>query len=95
MQISIEELVEIIVKELLAKGIVINSTSVSKDIGRKSEEKKLIEIDMSGFKTPVLTENQLTSLESSIEEIIIPERTIITPGAREIIHKKKLKVIYK
>jgi hypothetical protein len=98
-QISIEKLVEIIVrevvKELLAKGIVIDNTSFSHNKIEYLEEKKSIEIDMSGFRTPVLTENQLTSLESSIEEIIVPGGTILTPVAREIIQKRKLKINYK
>ena len=52
-------------------------------------------IDMSGYKSPVLTENQLVILNHETEGVIIPIGTVITPGAKDIVRQKKIKLIYK
>jgi len=49
-------------------------------------------IDLSMFKTPVLAEHHLLSLDPSVTEIVIPRRTVITPGARDVIKKRSLVV---
>jgi len=93
MKISIERLIELIVKQVVAE---LTKRGVEIDFG---DENKLllntkVEIDMSCYKTPVLTENNFQFI-SAEGEIIIPEKTVITPGAREIIKKKKLIVTHK
>ena len=93
MKISIEQLIELIVKQVVAE---LTQRGVEIDFGN---EKNIslstkVEIDMSGYKTPVLTENN-SQLNFAEREIIIPEKTVITPGAREIIKKKKLIVTHK
>ena len=92
MKISIEELIEIIVseviKELGKQGVEIDFGSQKRDTGSSKEQVK--EIDMSEYKTPILTENQLLALGEDIKEIIIPGKTIITPVAHEIAKKRKL-----
>lgn len=96
MKISIEELVEIVIrevmKELLKKGVKIDFNSSEKDEVKSNDNIK--EIDMSGYKTPVLTENHLNEIDPEINEIVIPEKTIITPGAKIIIKTKQLAVRY-
>ena len=47
-------------------------------------------IDMSNYKTPILTENHLLTLDPKINEIVVPKGTIITPGARDIIKRHKI-----
>ncbi len=96
MEISLEKIIEIVtrevIKELAIKGIVIDSTLNQASLGSKT---KAWTMDMSEFKTPVLTENMLASLDKGTSEIIIPRRTFITIGARDIIKRKKVTIIYK
>lgn len=54
-----------------------------------------IEIDMSGYRTPILTEDYLTRLAPSVSTVIIPCATVLTPGARDLIRKKKLSIVRK
>lgn len=60
-----------------------------KDYTGNSKE-KIKEIDMSNYKTPLITENQLLAIGEEIREIVIPEGTIITSVANEIIKKRNL-----
>jgi ethanolamine utilization cobalamin adenosyltransferase len=50
---------------------------------------------MSAFKTPVLTENMILQADNNLSEIIIPEGTVITPGAKDLINKRRIRTIYK
>lgn len=99
MEISIEKLIEIIVGEVVTglqkHGVEINSSLKQNELIKTSlfvSKTKII--DMSNYKTPLLTENSLLTLEQNICEIIVPLRTLITPGARNIIKKKKLIITY-
>ncbi|MEJ5352546.1 MAG: hypothetical protein WHS65_13230 [Melioribacteraceae bacterium] len=89
-------MVEIIVSEVLnelsKRGINI---LYEKNIDDKISNKKVYEVDMSEYKTPILTERMLIMIDSTISEILIPAGTIITYGAREIIKKRNLKINYK
>jgi hypothetical protein len=49
-------------------------------------------VDMSGFKSPVLLERHVFMLSPEIKEIVVPAGTVVTPGARDIIKKKNLKL---
>ena len=98
MEINIEKLIEIIVREvvteLLRRGIPVDipkneTAAVCSEISI-TEKKKYTVIDMSMYKTPLLTENQLTALDSAVTEIRIPKGTIITQGAKDIIKKRNL-----
>ena len=51
-------------------------------------------IDMSSYKTPVLTENILELINKDVNEIIIPKGTVFTPGARDIIKKRNFIISY-
>lgn len=101
MTIEIEKLIEIIVKEVIAellkRGEVIDFSHEKLTIDNSNTELKLdvkrLAIDMSNYKTPLLTEGHLASLGSEIVEIVVPTNTIITPGAKEIIKKQKLILI--
>lgn len=89
MEINIESLIKIIVKEVIAElsksGIKIKYAEEN-ILGSKM--KKQHKVNMNGFKTPVLTENSFDLIDPAVEEIIIPEGTVLTPGAREIIKKR-------
>lgn len=101
MRIEIESLIDIIVKEVIAvlsKGGVdvasppIGRISAASPVSSKERKRREV-IDMRSYKTPVLTENMLASLDAHTIEIVIPKETVITPGARETIKKKNLTVI--
>lgn len=100
-QISIEQLVESIVREVIAeltkRGVAIDSHAVP---GRKvpighAGGGLTLEIDMSGYRTPVLTESQLNRIDSKVSTIIVPCTTVVTPGAWGIIRSKKLTLVRK
>jgi hypothetical protein len=96
LKIAIDELVKIIVAEVLTElsrqGIEVDYSSFKKiDFLENNTNDKEI-IDLSSYKTPVLTEKHLMSLNKNKKEIIIPKRTVITPNARDIIKIRKLKV---
>jgi hypothetical protein len=101
LKISIEELIELITREVISEltklGIVVEFDSPKNVLvmTKTTSTKTSIEIDMSNYRTPVLTENNLSMLDSSVTEIIIPVGTIITPNARDIIRKKKLIITHK
>ncbi|MBN1782677.1 hypothetical protein JW948_16190 [bacterium] len=96
MEVSIEQIivriVQEVVRELKARNVTVvygGSTPVSGVQGRSRSET----IDMSAYKTPVLTENRLQRLHELTGEVIVPEGTIVTPKARELIRRKNLKIV--
>ncbi len=94
-RIDIKKLIELIVAEVINElekrgyEITFGENIVEED---KNDS---YEIDMSAFKTPVLTENMLLQVDKNISEIIIPENTVITQSAKEFINKRRIKIIYK
>ena len=99
MKINIESLVEIIVKEVIAElskiGVEVEYLKEMKSGNfSRLENRKKQEIDMSGFKTPILTEYALESIGQDVNEIIIPKGTVFTPGARDIIKKRNFIINY-
>ena len=51
-------------------------------------------IDMSAYKSPVLTENHIKRLHELTGEIVVPGGTIITPKARQALRSKKIAIVY-
>ncbi len=98
MKINIEKLVEIITNEVVEQltklGVEIDYSSIKeRKIISGNNRKNLNEIiNLKNYKTPVLTINQLNSLGEDILEIEVPRGTIITPGARDIIKKRNLRI---
>ena len=99
MKINIENLVEIItkevIKELLKIGVELDFSKEMKtgNLSNKGNQKKQ-EINMSGYKTPILTEYALETIGRDVNEIIIPKGTVFTPGARDIIKKRNFIISY-
>ncbi|MEJ2614006.1 MAG: hypothetical protein P8Z35_03525 [Ignavibacteriaceae bacterium] len=99
MKINIENLVEIIakevIKELLKIGVELDFSKEikSNNLSNNGNQKKQ-EIDMSGYKTPILTEYILEAIEPDVNEIIIPKGTVFTPGARDIMKKRNFIISY-
>lgn len=94
---SIEEIVEFVtrevIKELRRQGVNVISTLPDKPGAENGKE--VLELDMSGYKTPVLTEISFHKIASGTKELIVPEKTVITPGARDIIKRKQIRISYK
>lgn len=99
LKINIENLVEIItkevIKELLKIGVEFDFSNeiITSNLSNNGNQKKQ-EVDMSGYKTPILTEYALESIGRDVNEIIIPKGTVFTPGARDIIKKRNFIISY-
>ena len=96
MEIALDQLIQrvtsAVVKELKSQGIQILHSSPSgpgsDDINRlrtKSEK-----IDMSKYRTPILTESHIRRLHELTGEVIIPKGTVITPKARELVKQTQI-----
>ena len=98
MKIDINKLVELIIKEVVSelskRGIEIEdedlSSKISYSLTSSQGKGQSLIINMNEYKTPVLTESRLESLDPGITEIVIPKGTVITPGAKDIIKKRNL-----
>jgi hypothetical protein len=82
----IEEIVRRVVQEVLQE------LSVSQTAGYYGFKNKSERLDFSGYKTPVVTERHIHHLHELTGEIVVPEKTVITPKARDIIREKRIKV---
>ncbi len=99
--ISIEQLVESIVREVVAeltkRGVEIGSSG-----GPRRSTPLLpagagstLEIDMSAYRTPVLTEGQLSRVDAKVSTIVVPCNTVVAPGAWGVLRSKKLTLVRK
>jgi len=89
---SLEEIVALVVKEVILelskKGIQIDG-EISNLINTRNSRRK-IKLEMKKYKTPLLIEANILELGLGIEEIEIPEKTIITPSACDLIRERKI-----
>lgn len=100
MKIEINKLVETIVRIVIEELVKLEVVKI--EIGSQQTDTKLLTnsvnsnhravIDMSNYKSPILTEERILSLDPLISEIIVPKRTVLTPGARDLIKKRNLVV---
>jgi hypothetical protein len=96
MNLSIEELVNKVVAEVLAelsrRGLKVDHRSPQNPPSKTAtpQNTSVHVVDMSGFRSPVLLESHLLSLGPEVKEIAVPAGTVITPGAKDIIKKKNL-----
>ena len=95
MEINIEKIIQIVtkqvVKELQSSGVKITYNSGS-GVNHQALHTKTETIDMSKYKTPILTENHIRRLHELTGEVIVPEGTVITPKAREMIKDKRIEI---
>ncbi len=92
MKISLDEIISLVVKEVIAelarRGIQVeNSTS---NTFSTNTAKKKIKMDLSEYKTPLLTENHILQIDSDIVGIEVPIKTIVTPSAQDLIRQRKI-----
>lgn len=96
MKIYIEEIVTLVVKEvekeLKKRGIEIDYSCSGKNSDCTKSISKTIELTFEGFKTPLVTEEKVLSLNENIREVVVPKKTIITPSAFDLIKKRKIKI---
>ncbi|MBN2103363.1 hypothetical protein JW835_04900 [bacterium] len=98
MQIAIEELIRKITREVIRELSRQNITILVKDGTLASQNQNSIhqtrieKPDMSKYKTPILTENHIQRLHELTGEVVIPEGTVITPKARELLREKRIKI---
>ncbi len=99
-KIDFEQIVEIIVREVISElsrlGVEIEFSSGESQTERQfkfTNSSKCSIIDMKEYVTPILTEDKIESLEPEVIEIVVPEDTILTLGARDIINKRNIKLI--
>ena len=103
-EVSLEKIINLVVREVVSelekRGVKIVTSSQNSPIntggsltvtGIKTKTEK---IDMTGYKTPILTERHIDRLHELTGEIIIPMGTVITPKAREVIKQKNLSIRY-
>lgn len=99
MEISIEKLVSLVtaevVKELVKQGVTVTSPSGSVLNANVAPplNTKVQKIDMSKYKTPVLTENHIRRLHVLTGAVVVPKGTIVTPKAKELIREKQINVV--
>jgi hypothetical protein len=99
LQNNIENLIRIIVqeviKELTKRNIVPDPEREKRTEARDTQwvKTKVEKIDMSGYQTPVLTENRIDRLHELTGQIIVPAGTIITPKAKDKIKQKQIMII--
>lgn len=92
MKISLEEIISLVVKEVIAelgrKGIHVEGGS--DNIFSTDATNKIITMDLSEYKTPLLTELHILELDSEVGEIQVPIKTLVTPSAQDLIRKRKI-----
>ena len=99
-EISIEQLVESVVREVVAelkkRGVaVVLAGTPARNTAAQVAPGGSVEIDMSAYRTPVLTEGQLSRIGLKVSTIVVPCNTVVTPGAWGIIRSKKLTLVRK
>jgi len=96
LEISLEKLIGMVtaevVKELKKQGVRVvdssgNHTSNNQAHNYRTKSQR---IDMSKYKTPILTENHIQRLHELTGKVIIPQGTIVTPKAKELLKEKNL-----
>lgn len=92
MKISLEEIISLVVKEVIAelakKGIQVDGEINS--FSKTDTTKQKIKLDLKEYKTPLLTEARILELDSEVVEIEVPIKTIITPSAQDLIRKRNI-----
>lgn len=92
MKISLEEIISLVVKEVIAelarKGIQVDGEINS--FSKADTTKQKIKLDLKEYKTPLLTEARILELDSEVVEIEVPVKTIVTPSAQDLIRKRNI-----
>ncbi len=94
-----EQLVESIVREVIAeltrRGVGLPGPPARSVPVQHASPGSTVEIDMSPYRTPVLTEGQLSRIDGKVSTVVVPCTTVVTPGAWAVIRSKKLMLVRK
>ena len=96
MEISLQKLIELVtaevVKEIKKQGVQVVDASGNNvsNTQMHNYQTKTERIDMSKYKSPILTENHIKQLHELTGNLIIPQGTIITPKAKELLKEKNI-----
>jgi hypothetical protein len=74
-------------RELASRGIVVQKEPAALPDGA-------VRIDFSRYRTPVLTERTIAGLHLQSHTVVVPQGTIVTPRAKEILREKQIGIIY-
>jgi len=53
-----------------------------------------VRLDMSKYRTPVLTERALMGLHNRTHTVVAPAGTVVTPRAKELVRDKRITIVY-
>ena len=105
-QVALEKIINLVVREVIRElqktGVKvvmpecnIRNNKWNNKEGNNSYRNKTETIDMSAYKTPILTEDHISKLHELTGEVIVPQGTVITPKARELIRTKQIVITKK
>jgi hypothetical protein len=93
-----EQLVEIIVRQVLAelakRGAEVALPAAAGAGAPPAIEEGSVALDMTGYRTPVLTVDRLRTVDRTVREIIVPAGTVCTIGARDALRQRRVKLTY-
>lgn len=92
MNISLEKIISLVVKEVIAE-LTKRGIHVDGEVGNipnVDKNQRKIKLELKEYKTPLLNEARILDMDLSIEEIEVPQKTIITPSAQDLIRKRKI-----
>jgi hypothetical protein len=94
MQIAFDALVQMVVKAVVAElnrqGVTVTGIPGPLPAQAGAKPAASVGIDFSEYKTPVLAERQVQGVGRGTAEIVVPPGTIVTEGARDLMHKRKI-----
>lgn len=80
--------VEQVVRELKNQGIqIVPPNSGAAPDGNSSGIER---VDMTGYKTPVLTERHVLALREQTGTVVVPKGTVVSPKARERLRDRNI-----
>lgn len=101
-EVSIEKIIQLVTQEVVSQlrnngvTVTINPAAAGRGItnalagGGCSLQRRTERVDMSKYKTPILTERHVGRVHELTGKIIIPRGTIVTPKARETAKRKQI-----
>ena len=91
MNISLKEIISLIVKEVLEELDRREIRVEGEDNNTpKVDDNQRIKMDFREYITPVLTESHILEMKLEVAEIEVPKKTIITPSAQDLLRKRKI-----
>jgi hypothetical protein len=91
---SFEDLVKAVTREVvreLAKQSEIRPASACQNKTVDSGSERL---DMSAYKTPLVTESSVRRLHELTRCIVVPKAVLVTPRAKELLRERNIQIIY-